>query len=262
MKPTDAVPDTDPVSHDETAVDPTEARSATTGRIEKVRRPWVSMVDIAYEALLEAIFNRTFEPGERLEIRSASERLDMSPTPIREALARLTTQGLTVLDANRGYRVAGLLTASEFHNLYQARRVLEIGALRQDGTLNGVDPWMRRVTDEEVEEVLDLERLVGASAHGPHYADYSEFSRADSEFHGAVLALVGNPFLEAAWHGLYCHLHVSRLYAGSGVIDFDEARVEHALIARALIERNVNDLATASLAHIDMAETRLAALLP
>ena len=70
------------------------------------RKSWVSMVDIAHEALLEAILDGDSQPGSRLEIRDIADRLAMSPTPVREALAKLATQGLTVLDANRGYRVA------------------------------------------------------------------------------------------------------------------------------------------------------------
>ena len=93
----------------------------------------MSMVDIAHEALLEEIFDGGSQPGSRLEIRDIAERLSMSPTPVREALAKLATQGLTVLDANRGYRVADLLTRREFHELLAARRAIEIGALTQGG---------------------------------------------------------------------------------------------------------------------------------
>ena len=54
----------------------------------------------------------------------------MSATPVREALARLHTQGVITLDANRGYRVSAVLNEVEFHQLYAARRVIEIGSLR------------------------------------------------------------------------------------------------------------------------------------
>jgi DNA-binding GntR family transcriptional regulator len=230
-------------------------------RLATRRRPWVSMVDIAYDALLEAIFDRHFEPGARLEIRDVALRLGMSPTPVREALARLTTQGLTVLDANRGCHVAGLLTPTAFHDLYAARRVIELGALRGGGPPGHSESWLQCVSDGQINEVRRLERQVGTSPHGARYADYADFARADSEFHRGVVALVGNQFLEAAWTGLYVHLHVSRLYAGTGVIDFDEAGVEHAAILGALEQRNADNLVEAALSHIDRAESRLASLL-
>lgn len=225
------------------------------------RKPWVSMVDIAHEALLEEIFDGGSQPGSRLEIRDIAERLSMSPTPVREALAKLATQGLTVLDANRGYRVADLLTRQEFHELFAARRVIEIGALTE-GTPSGASPsWIDDVTEKQVEEVRRLERLVGTSPRGPRLAYYSEFSRADSEFHRAVLALTSNRYLEASWKGLYCHLRISRLYAGAGVTGCEKARLEHQTIVQALVSRNADELAKASLHHINSSEMRLEKLL-
>jgi DNA-binding GntR family transcriptional regulator len=225
------------------------------------RKPWVSMVEIAHEALLEDIFHGGSQPGSRLEIRDIADRLSMSPTPVREALAKLATQGLTVLDANRGYRVADLLTKREFYELFAARRAIEIGALGQ-GTRSGATPsWIDEVTESEIEDVRRLERLVGTSPRGPRYAYYSEFSRADSEFHRAILALTGNRYLEASWKGLYCHLRISRLYAGAGVTGCQQARAEHQAIVQALTSRDAAELAAAALHHIDSSEKRLERLL-
>jgi DNA-binding GntR family transcriptional regulator len=225
------------------------------------RKPWVSMVDIAHEALLEEIFDGGSQPGSRLEIRDIADRLSMSPTPVREALAKLATQGLTVLDANRGYRVADLLTKREFHELFAARRAIEIGALTQ-GSLSGASPsWVDGVTEKQIEEVRRLERLVGTSPRGPRLTYYSEFSRADAEFHHAILGLTSNRYLEASWKGLYCHLRISRLYAGAGPTACEQARLEHRTIVQALASRNPDELAKASLHHINASEMRLEKLL-
>jgi DNA-binding GntR family transcriptional regulator len=245
------------------------AGSALTADVPKLsrqsslvsRKPWVSMVDIAHEALLQEIFDGGSQPGSRLEIRDIAERLSMSPTPVREALAKLATQGLTVLDANRGYRVADLLTRREFHELLAARRAIEIGALTQ-GAPSGASPsWIDDVTEKQIEEVRRLERLVGTAPRGPRLAYYSEFSRADSEFHRAVLALTSNRYLEASWKGLYCHLRISRLYAGAGLTGCEQARLEHQTIVEALVRRNADELAEASLHHINSSEMRLEKLL-
>jgi DNA-binding GntR family transcriptional regulator len=225
------------------------------------RKPWVSMVDIAHEALLEAILDGDSQPGSRLEIRDIADRLAMSPTPVREALAKLATQGLTVLDANRGYRVAGILTRREFHELLAARRVIEIGALRQGQASSASPDWIDGVTERQIEEVRRLERLAGTSPRGPRFMDYTEFSRADAEFHGAIIALTSNHYLESSWRGLYCHLRISRLYAGAGVTGCEEARLEHQAIVEALTSRNVAELVEASLRHINASEQRLEKLL-
>jgi hypothetical protein len=87
-----------------------------------------SLVDLAYESLLEAIFDRQIEPGARLGIDVLADQLDMSITPVREALNRLTTQGLVTQAANRGFAVAPTLSTTEFHSLFAARRVIEVAA--------------------------------------------------------------------------------------------------------------------------------------
>jgi DNA-binding GntR family transcriptional regulator len=225
------------------------------------RKPWVSMVDIAHEALLEEIFDGGSQPGSRLEIRDIAERLSMSPTPVREALAKLATQGLTVLDANRGYRVADLLTRGEFHELFAARRTIEVGALTQGAALGGPPSWTDDITEKQIEQVRRLERQVGTSPRRPRLAYYSEFSRADAEFHRAILALTSNRYLEASWKGLYCHLRISRLYAGAGPTGCDQARLEHQTIVQALARRNADELAQACLHHINASQMRLERLL-
>jgi DNA-binding GntR family transcriptional regulator len=226
------------------------------------RKSWVSMVDIAHEALLEAILDGDSRPGSRLEIRDIADRLAMSPTPVREALAKLATQGLTVLDANRGYRVAGMLTKKEFHELFAARRVIEIGALRQGKASSASPAWIDDVSEKQIEEVRRLERRVGTSPRGPRFMDYTEFSRADADFHGAIIALTSNRYLESSWRGLYCHLRISRLSVGAGVTGCEEARLEHQAIVEALTSRSVGELVEASVRHINSSQTRLERLLP
>jgi DNA-binding GntR family transcriptional regulator len=214
------------------------------------RRQWVSMVDIAYDALLEGISDRRLAPGSRLDIRDLASGLEMSPTPVREALARLASAGLLTLDANRGYRIAPVLTSSEYHQLFAARRVIELGAIQPQ-------EWLETVTDQQVSKIVRIERLAGSSAHGPRYADYAEFNRADAQLHESILATTGNPFLGAAWSRLNCHLHLSRLYAGRGVIDFDHACIEHAAIVEAVAGRDHAALLAAYELHLRRAETRL-----
>jgi len=230
------------------------------GRSLGTPRQWVSMVDIAYDTLLEAISDRRLAPGAHLDIREAAESLGMSPTPVREALARLSSDGITTLDANRGYRVTALLTMPEFKQLFAARRVIEFGALRQVTTETPSRPWVKALTDEQVKEIVSLEQAARTAAHGPRFADYAEFNRADTALHEAILAATGNAFLTQAWKRLHCHLHLSRLYAGPGVVDFDDACVEHGAIVQGIVQQDTKLLIKAYEAHVHNAEKRLGRL--
>jgi DNA-binding GntR family transcriptional regulator len=100
------------------------------------------------------------------------------------------------------------------------------------------------------------------SDHGKTYRDFAAFSRQDHAFHRAVVSMSGNRFLLEAWSGLNFHLHVSRLYAGEGVIDYADALQEHDAIVDALLAGDPGRLAAAVEAHIRRAEVRLVRLLP
>ena len=63
-------------------------------------------VDIAYEKLLELIFNKEFAPGEKISENSLVKKLQLSRTPIRHALSRLESDGLVEIRTNCFTRIA------------------------------------------------------------------------------------------------------------------------------------------------------------
>ncbi len=83
-----------------------------------------TLADPAYAAIYAAITDGTFAPGDRLRIEELSATLQISPTPIREALSRLESAGLAEHVPHRGSRVT-LASVSEFRELYELRFILE-----------------------------------------------------------------------------------------------------------------------------------------
>lgn len=64
-----------------------------------------SLADQAYQAIREGIATGTFTAGERVTERGLAGRLNVSPTPIREALRRLEQDGLIERVSARELRV-------------------------------------------------------------------------------------------------------------------------------------------------------------
>ena len=83
-----------------------------------------SLADQAYEGLLAAISEGRLRPGERVREAALAEQLGISRTPIREALQRLTRDGLVQLDARNGSRIAEL-SLRAIQELYDLREILE-----------------------------------------------------------------------------------------------------------------------------------------
>ena len=214
-------------------------------------QPWSSLGSIAYEALLEGIFTGVLPAGAQVNIYGLAKQLQMSNTPVREALSRLAAERLVILSANRGYTVARLISAEEYDQLFEARRALELAALKS-----------ARVDASGVRRVAAILERLTADDSGPEYRQYRPFSRADREFHSAMVQMSRNGFLRHAWEQLHFHLHVGRLYAGSGVIDHEEACLEHQAIFAALQAGNLKLLVQRVGEHIRNAERRLRALLP
>ncbi len=72
------------------------------------------LVDGVYDTLVAFLMSGTLAPGDPVGIDSLSRSLEVSPTPIREALARIEATGLVVREPLRGYRVAPEYVAPGF----------------------------------------------------------------------------------------------------------------------------------------------------
>jgi len=218
-----------------------------------------SLPEIAYDAITEAIFTRRIEPGARLLIDHLAADLEMSITPVREALARTTAAGLTRRDANRGYTVEPLLDADGFHLLFAARRTIELAAIT--GTGDTPARWLADLPNAQLRAIRGTLTRMAKLSTASTYASYSRFSQLDNELHFALVRNAGNPFLATAWDSLHFHLHMSRLYGNAGVVDYEDAHAEHCAIVDAVTNRDGEALCRACEAHMTGAEHRLAALL-
>jgi DNA-binding GntR family transcriptional regulator len=214
-------------------------------------RPSTSLVDHAYQAIVQAIVDRQLAPGSRLSIDGLAAALEVSITPVREALARAAAERLVVQDANRGFTVAALLGEHEYHQLFDVRRLLELHALA-----------VAELDAGGIERLASLGQQMNEAGHGPEYRDFRAFNQMDRLFHRQLVALSGNSFLIEAWSGLHFHLHVGRLFTGAGVIDFREAITEHAEVVEALRQGDREGLVRAVSRHIAGAERRLRELIP
>lgn len=214
-------------------------------RPKLVRPDRQSLAELAYDTIAEAIYAHRLVPGERLSIEELCRQLDMSATPVREALARAVALDLVRQDRHHGFSVAPHLSAVELSQLFAVRRRLEYEALDE------------LAPGPPVDRIAELANSLAVGDRGPTFHDISRFSMLDHAFHREFVAAAKNRFLLHAWEGLHFHLRVHRVYGEAGIIDFSEATVEHAAIARAARTSDLGVLRAAYEEHITNSAARI-----
>jgi DNA-binding GntR family transcriptional regulator len=122
----------------------------------------------AYEQIRLAIVEGRYRPGQRLIEQRIAEELDLSRTPIREALRMLDAEGLVITEANRG-AIVRPIAADDVQDLYELRARLESYAayrasLRRtdahlavmDEAMRGFSAGVQRAADGRADAVREL----------------------------------------------------------------------------------------------------------
>jgi DNA-binding GntR family transcriptional regulator len=197
--------------------------------------------DEVYERIKAMLMDHAIAPGARISIDGLARQLDVSPTPVREALARLESEQLAVKSPLKGYRATELLTLQEFDDLFQFRRLIEPWAARH--AAQRIDDQGRRALRAELGSVTPPKKAT--------YDSYKTLTSHDSRFHSMVARLSGSDQVRLALERTHCHLHIFRLYytreAGP------DALAEHHAIAEAIIAGDGAAAESAMLSHLESA---------
>ena len=89
-----------------------------------------SLTDKAYNQIKEWVVRYHLKPGARLHVSDLAHALQMSQTPVREALSMLEKEHLIEREPQKGYRVS-TLSMQGVEDLYDLRIALEVLAVRQ-----------------------------------------------------------------------------------------------------------------------------------
>lgn len=155
-----------------------------------------SLTESAYRNIRADIIAGVFPPGTKLQIDDLKARYGSSASPLREALARLISQGFVSVENQRGFRVAGM-NAEDLADITLARQVIETAALQRAIQL-GDDAW----EGEILAAYHRLDRHV-ARLNGKPLENFTEFGELHKAFHAALIAACGSPRLMDEQSRLY-----------------------------------------------------------
>lgn len=207
----------------------------------------VSVVDGVYDAIYERLMSLEIAPGARIAIDTLARDLDISQTPVREALSRLEREGLVRKAHLIGYSAAPQLTRKQFDDLYQFRLLLEPEGARQAAA--NMTPETLRIVEAAAADMENGGSPVDRNSR------YSRFARADAHFHDAILKIAGNDVMRQALSGQHVHLHIFRLMFHVRVTA--EALEEHDALLAALRDCDPAAAEQAMRIHIQRSHDRL-----
>lgn len=186
-------------------------------------------------------------PGSRVNIDELSRDLQVSRTPIREALNRLASERLVLAEPYRGFRVAYLLDREELRDLFEARAVIETGA---------VSTSVDRLTEDDHARLAALVEELEALCTAETF-DVDAFNLADASLHRITVEGSGNAFLLHAWEDLRTHAQIGRHYQGRSVAEAARANAEHREILAAFVARDTDGARMQVARHIHGVYSRL-----
>ncbi|MBI5519982.1 MAG: GntR family transcriptional regulator [Desulfovibrio sp.] len=166
-----------------------ETRELTPNAIVKK-----SLKEQVHDLLYGKIISGECAPGERLKIIPIARALNVSQAPVREALQCLITSGYLERLPNGGVQVKQY-SDSELHEVYQLRKILETGALREAG---------RKCS--ELRSVLEphLQKMREAADEN----DPMKYALYDTKFHRGIVESAGNEKMLSIWDSLLVPKHI------------------------------------------------------
>jgi DNA-binding GntR family transcriptional regulator len=215
-----------------------------------------SLADKVHVALTEMVLSGELGSGERVSIDHMARLLGVSATPVREALARLVSDGLVQGVPHRGYVVSGIWDTRTFDQMHEARFVVE--------------PYGARVAARRVKEGTETE-LVGDLGHylglmiaivmdfereGVFLDKCREYADADRRFHEAIIDVCDNPVFGEVVRRLRPQPHLVHLYA-TLEIPFGRTIEEHRAIVDAIREGLEQEAGQAMQRHLVQVGLRL-----
>jgi DNA-binding GntR family transcriptional regulator len=204
----------------------------------------LTKTEVAVQVLRERIRAGELAPGERLRVEELARELDMSPTPIREALRVLQADGLVNYRAHYGIVVAEI-TSEQIGEIYRLRTLLEPAAVEL------------AVPRLDAEQLAQLERL-----HGQHAAAIASnrtgaVAQLNSAWHWAIYDTSGAPLLNDFIHRLWETFPWRTMWALPGRVELSNR--QHERVMKAIRARDAARAAEQMRVHVASGEETLLA---
>lgn len=203
------------------------------------KTPERTVVDYAIDALREAIRSGRLVPGQRLVVADVTAMLEVSAGPVREAIRRLTGEGLIEIVPHKGASVRQI-TPRDLEEIFELRTAVE-GLGARLAAERG-EPFR-----SELEALMtEMDRLVVAE-------DKDGFIANNTQFHNLIYRMSGNDRVKALARQLILPIYQMQLPQRMDNSAMHTSHRDHRVIAAALLAGNGDAAEAAMRRHIENA---------
>ncbi len=208
-------------------------------------KPAERIVDSVHAALRAAILDGGLTPGQSLSVPDLSRQLEVSRSPVREALLALVADGLAIELPRRGVSVVEVETSD----------LLEIHEVRE-----GVEAQAARLCAERANDAVlrDLTGILARQRAVVEGDDAAGWFRTNSEFHGAIAGAAGNRRLSALLLTLEAQMRLGLRQVSSDREQRRHGLAEHQTILHAITKRDPDTAERTMRDHIRRTKETLA----
>ena len=212
-------------------------------------RHQLSTVEYVVERIREGLKQGTYVGGQRLIEADLTEQYGASRTSVREAIRRLSAEGLISIEHNRG-AIVPILTEADLVNIYEVREALESMSARL-AAKNAVAESKSRLN-------VAFNALLAAQTAG----DVKQYSDANECFHDLIIKLSNNPHLVRLTSQLNIPIYRYRFQSMLNPSAVSESMKEHEAIFKAILANDAESAEAAMKLHIQRSRQFVVGLLP
>jgi len=217
--------------------------NSTTQNLSIPKKPG-ALADWSYEIIKQQILDLDIQPGAQLHIEIFAEKLDVSRTPLREALQRLASEGLVEIRPRVGYFVSDI-TEQDIRDLLEIREIIESRAAHRAAN---------DLTDKEMEILKEMNK---ATKQAVAKGDYNDFLEKEISFHNFLHKHIENEHLTALVETLNNLTYRERIISIKSKENVEATVLEHQRIIDALLNRDADKAAWYMAEHLKNVSDRI-----
>ena len=179
-----------------------------------VKRPIMTMKHQIYKIIKDEICNGHYPPGYWLQEKELAAKMDVSRSPVREALKQLVDEGLAIDYPNKGVFVKEF-TSKDIEEIYDVRIMLESYAIKNS---------VKLITSNDIKV---LRELIDNLSECYDKNDLNQYIEYDTELHQYIIKMSGNSLVMDIYKRIYSQTQQFRIYSLTTQKRFDNSIIEH-----------------------------------